>query len=347
MKFLYSIQELNNLYQKGYLVKQKHPELDLWIYNYSQKCQFERLWNPITLLCRGLVLDSEYNIVARPMPKFFNIEEYKPEDIPNEPYEIFDKMDGSLIQVFWFNDEMIISSRGSFISDQAIKARDIIIKKNNQNHWNSFSMDDLTFVFEIIYKENKIVLDYGDIEDLFLITVIDNTNGKEIIDFLNDFSKDLDCPLVKKYKNLTFNELKSLNFKNKEGFVVRFESGFRVKVKFAEYVRLHRIVTNVSNKTVWEHLKDNKPLDNLLNNVPDEFFKWVKFTIDDFNNQYKEIEDYCKENFKFFDTRKECALYYQSTKYPIVMFKMMEDKSYDQIIWKMLKPKYEKPFKVE
>ena len=343
MKFPHSIQELNRLHQEGYLNRQKHPELDIFILNYSQKCQFEQLWNPITLMCRGLILDANYNIIARPIPKFFNIEEHKPEDIPNEPYEILEKKDGSLIQIGWINDEIIISSRGSFTSDHAIKAREIIDKKYKKII-DAYRLDGLNLVFELVARFNKIVVDYGDIEDLFLITAIENDTGDEVpYNLLLDFG----FPIVKRYENLSISELKRLNFENEEGFVIKFDSGFRIKVKFEDYVRLHRIVTNVSTKTIWEHLKDSKPLDDLLNNVPDEFFKWVKYTIKNFENQYKEIEDYCKQNFKFFDTRKECALYYQTKKYPSVLFKMMESKPYDQIIWKLIKPKYEKPFKIE
>ncbi|MBC8147230.1 MAG: hypothetical protein H8E98_04525 [Bacteroidetes bacterium] len=343
MKFPYSIQELEKLYQDGYLAKQKHPTLDLWIYNYSQKCQFEQLWSPITKLCRGLVLDAEYNILARPIPKFFNIEEHKPEEIPDESYEITEKKDGSLIQIAWVNDEMIVSSRGSFTSDHAVKAREIIEKKYKKII-NAYKLDGLNLVFELVAKFNKIVVDYGNIEDLFLITAIENDTGEEVpYEMLEDFG----FPIVKRYKNLKISELKALNTDNEEGFVVKFKSGMRIKIKFEDYVRLHRIVTNVSTKTIWEHLKDNKSLEDLLNNVPDEFFKWVKFTIKKFENQYKEIEDQCKKDFKILETRKECALYYQTKKYPSILFKMMEDKSYDQIIWKIIRPKYEKPFKIE
>ena len=343
MKFPYSIQELEKLYQDGYLAKQKHPTLDIFILNYSQKCQFEQLWNPITKLCRGLVLDAEYNILARPIPKFFNIEEHKPEEIPDESYEITEKKDGSLIQIAWVNDEMIVSSRGSFTSDHAVKAREIIEKKYKKII-NAYKLDGLNLVFELVAKFNKIVVDYGNIEDLFLITAIENDTGEEVpYEMLEDFG----FPIVKRYKNLKISELKALNTDNEEGFVVKFKSGMRIKIKFEDYVRLHRIVTNVSTKTIWEHLKDNKSLEDLLNNVPDEFFKWVKFTIKKFENQYKEIEDQCKKDFKILETRKECALYYQTKKYPSILFKMMEDKSYDQIIWKIIRPKYEKPFKIE
>lgn len=39
------MRELNKLVKEGWLKFQKHPEADLWIYNYTPKCQYERHWN--------------------------------------------------------------------------------------------------------------------------------------------------------------------------------------------------------------------------------------------------------------------------------------------------------------
>lgn len=65
------------------------------------------------------------------------------------------------------------------------------------------------------------------------------------------------------------NHLKTLEEENKEGFVVRFQNGMRVKTKFAEYVRLHRIITGISNVAIWEYLKDGRSFDELISKVPD------------------------------------------------------------------------------
>ena len=64
---------LKEMLEQGYVVFKKHPEADLFIYNYSAKTQYERIWNEITLACRGLILDAEGNFVARPFAKFFNL----------------------------------------------------------------------------------------------------------------------------------------------------------------------------------------------------------------------------------------------------------------------------------
>ena len=87
---------LEKYHKDGLLHKQIHPTYDLTIWNYSPKVQYEKLWDDITLQCRGLVTNSKGDIVARPFKKFFNYEEYKPEEIPNENYVVYEKMDGSL-----------------------------------------------------------------------------------------------------------------------------------------------------------------------------------------------------------------------------------------------------------
>jgi RNA ligase len=76
---------------------QKHPEANLFIYNYSPKVQYEKLWDEITMMARGLILDTEMNIVARPFGKFFNLEEHTESEIPNLPFDVYEKMDGSLV----------------------------------------------------------------------------------------------------------------------------------------------------------------------------------------------------------------------------------------------------------
>ena len=63
----------------------------------------------------------------------------------------------------------------------------------------------------------------------------------------------------------------------REGLVVRFlDTGDRVKIKYAEYVRLHRLVTGLTARTVWEVLVNGSDLDALTEPLPDEFHVWVR-----------------------------------------------------------------------
>jgi RNA ligase len=87
----------------------------LRLYCYSNSCVYDDGWNDITLLARGLILDPESKrIVATPFPKFFNVGESKT-TIPDLPFETLEKIDGSLIILFWHNDKWRCATKGSLL----------------------------------------------------------------------------------------------------------------------------------------------------------------------------------------------------------------------------------------
>ena len=325
---------------QDYVKVNKHPEHDLYIYNYTQNAQFERVWNEITINCRGIILDANNNIIARPFPKFFNLGEMENQILPDTTFEVFDKMDGSLGILYWMNDAPFIASRGSFSSDQSDKGNEMLHGKYKDS-WPLLDKSK-TYLFEIIYPENRIVLDYGKSEELVLLAIIDTQSGEEFP------LEDIGFPTVQKFDGVKdIKTLSALNQNNKEGFVIKYANNFRVKIKFEEYIRLHRIITQISNLNIWEFLKDNKPFDEILEQVPDEFFNWVKQTKADLERDYKIIEDKCRTDFKILETRKETAFYFQTCPYPKVLFSMLDEREYSEIIWKLIRPKFEKPFNTE
>ena len=139
-------------------------------------------------------------------------------------------------------------------------------------------------------------------------------------------------------------ELHELAIDNKEGFVIRFTSGLRYKIKFQEYLRIHRIVTNVSTINIWEALKAGDDLKELLDRVPDEFYKWVKSKVAEYETNFAAIEQQCKRDFKVLENRKLTAAYFLKCKHPAVLFKMLDGKNYKEVIWKTLRPVYTKPY---
>lgn len=346
---------LNEYIVNNLIIANKHPEYDIWILNYSPKVQYKGEWDEYTLSCRGLVIDKDGNILGRPFKKFKNVEEHNPGDIDiSIPYEVFEKMDGSLIIVFYYQaiDKWIIASRGSFISEQALVAKEIL----NEMNIDIYTKLDksYTYLFEVIYSENTIVVTYGNVRKLVLLTVVNTRTGIELS--YNNMVLDYDnlFEIVKKYevsniKNLL--ELKKLEENNKEGFVVKFSNGLRVKVKFDEYVRLHRILTNVSNITIWEHLKDDFNFDVLLDRIPDEFYVWLKKTVNQLQGNYIKVEcNALKEFIRIYyvnniTNRKEFAMEAIKTDCRSILFKIYEKKDYSEIIWKQIKPSYLKPFR--
>lgn len=349
------IETLEKYYEDGLLHRQIHPTLDLTIWNYSPKVQYEKLWDEVTIQCRGLVTNSKGEIVARPFKKFFNYEEHTPEEIPNEDYEVYEKMDGSLGILFNYDGEWVIATRGSFTSPQAIKGKELLEKYNFNR-----LIPQYTYLFEIIYHENRIVCQY-DFEDLVLLGIIETKTGNEVnIHFGNyedirfkNLINNLGFKVVTLYKTWgeSYDLLKEEISKDKEGYVIRFRNGFRMKIKGDEYVRLHKILTNISNRDIWEYLKDNRPLDDILDKVPDEFYDWVKNEVSKLTSMFnitktmaelihlKEI----KENM----TRKEMAevVLKKPKEIQSILFALIDNKDITGLIWKRLYPEYSKPFK--
>ncbi len=349
-------EELQQEIDLGYVNVQKHKKYDLYIYNYSQKTQFNSHWNFITMACRGLILDGDFNIVARPFQKFFNFEELN-YNVPNEEWIATEKLDGSLFIVGRYKQFIITATRGSFDSDQAMMGREILQKKYIDKGVNPFKLG-VTYLFEVIYKENRIVIDYNDLEDIILLATLDNETG---LDIIGENPPRIGFPIVSFFQYGKSVEqlfrLKSINEKNKEGFVVKFlNSGTRIKIKFEDYIRLHRIVTGVSSKTIWECLKNESTLDEFITNVPDEFHSWVKEVSNELLTKYHEILtqaliqfELMKKNENVLITKKDKALYILNLPKHLqsVLFAMINDNSYRHIIWGQIKPKYEQPFKKE
>ena len=339
---------LEKYYKDGLLHKQIHPTLDLTIWNYSPKVQYERLWDEITIQCRGLVTNSKGEIVARPFKKFFNYEEYKPEDIPNEDYVVYEKMDGSLGILFNYQNQWILATRGSFTSPQAIKGKEIL-DRHDISAWRK----DNTYLFEIIYPENRIVVDYGNEEKLVVLGAFHTETGEEIPDSSLFWTQDAGFEVVTTYKTWGegYDLLKEEISKDKEGYVIRFKNGFRMKIKGDEYKRLHKILTNISNRDIFEYVKEGKPLDEILDKVPDEFYNWVKETKEHFEQQFKTIDLEYRLIFKNITERnnitdkKTFAHYALSYTNSAILFAMFDNKDYKHIIWKTIYPKYSKPFK--
>jgi RNA ligase len=190
------IEILNRYYQDGWLIKQTHPTLPLTIWNYSQTTQYEGKWDEITLQCRGLVTDTEGNIVARPFRKFFNMEEGK--HTPTSEFDVYEKMDGSLIIIFWYDGGWVVASRGSFTSEQAFAAKRIFFDELDHN----FSIG-ITYLFEFTARWNRIVVDYGEKENLTLLGAIRTDDGDEASwEVLKKIGEGARCDVVKKYDGI-------------------------------------------------------------------------------------------------------------------------------------------------
>ncbi len=325
--------ELNQLHAEKLLEKQVHPELPLTIWNYAQTCQYSGEWTDTLLMCRGLVTDNEGTVISRPFKKFFNLEERRHVHSPN--FTIWNKEDGSLGIVFKYNDVWHVSSRGSFTSDQAVKAKEMLDKVEGKDE---VFKEGLTYLFEIIYPENKICIDYGSDEKLVLLGAVDIESGEEF----NPSQISQSCFEIPDQHHFSdYAQIAELDWENKEGFVVHFDNGHKCKIKFANYLVKHKIVWSLTNKMCHEYLASGK-IEELIQQVPDEFYEIVKSEIEEIEEDFMFLKLMCEGVFKqiYCENRKNFALSAKMYKYPQILFAMLDKKNVDGVIWKTLEPKY-------
>lgn len=332
-----------DMLQNGYIRENSHPTLGLRIINYTEKAQYENEWNEVTRQCRGLIVDPQGHIVARPFDKFLNYGQDEADKLLMDQQVIAtDKMDGSLGILWQYGDEIGISTRGSFISDQAVFATRLLHDKY------TIDFDPMwTYMFEIIYPENRIVLDYGDMQDLVLLGARHIKSGfVRLPESLSSWKG----PKTKTFPYKTLREaLSAPQRHNAEGLVVYFPGlDYRIKIKQDDYIALHKIVTGLTERRVWENMKEGKTFEELCEIVPDEWHKWLWETYDSldaaFNLQenkislaYSAIKWSLPEDF----TRKEFAIKAVKTEYPGFMFDMLDGKDTSDKIWDLIRPSAE------
>lgn len=349
---------LQQLVDGGYLNRIDHPTLPLQLYSYTRNTQYEGNWNYITLDCRPLVVDQDFNVVALGFEKFFNYGELtesqktKLDPRKKDKYNLYDKLDGSLGIVWNYDGKWHVCTRGSFSSEQAIFANNLLYDKY---HESLVKLNpDVCYYFEILYPENKIVLEYGDLEDIILLGARKRIDNREYISYDDLISQDLGFPVVKRLNHLktgvrTWEDLRSLDVPNKEGLIVEYGNGYRFKLKYDWYVKAHRIVSDISNRRVWEYMSENngKLPESLLCAVPDEFYDWLRGVASELNNKAYHFRLECEEVYDdVLETvgedmeRKEYALFVKS-KYPEyigVFFQMFDGKDISDYVWKKIKP---------
>ncbi len=249
--------------------------------NYSREVQYSGDWDFITLNCRGLIVDEKWNVVGRSFPKFFNHNEKENENLDIDKLSdiiIQEKLDGSLGIMFWDAVDNIwrISTKGSLESDQSKWAMDWY--NSNKGLFSEFTDKRYSYLFEIIYPENKIVCSYEK-DGLYFLTAIRNIDGMEKI--YADYNR---YPL--KPRTYTLEQFNSMFYNQEdidglfEGFVVRYsDDGVnykRVKLKYDLYVRLHRLRNNLTYENIYDNLisvTTNSFFYDLLEVLPDESFE--------------------------------------------------------------------------
>ncbi|MCB9466876.1 MAG: T4 RnlA family RNA ligase [Candidatus Obscuribacterales bacterium] len=222
-----------------------HPELPLIGLNYTQVAhnvlhQYPSGWTGPLRLCRGIIFSRRGKLVALPFPKFFNDGEMEEtRNLPDEPFVATEKHDGHLGIIFEFQGKIVATTRGSFESKSAILANGML--ETIGSGWETSFPRNTTVLVEVIHPDTEVIVDYHGEEAFILIGAFNRVTLEDYAEpALKKLAKRLAIPRAETWEGNSIEELRALvaetNYKNKEGFVVRFASGFRVKLKHAGYV---------------------------------------------------------------------------------------------------------------
>lgn len=348
---------LGDMVADGYVRKQTNGG-DLWIYNYTEKAMFDSVWNHVTLTCRGLIINTAtMEVVARPFKKFFNYNQ--PQAYPHmleETVTAANKMDGSL--GIWYRSQSgrpAIATRGSFSSDQAIRGTEMLAQQYGD--W-APSNEEWTPLFEIIYPENRIVCDYDGVSDLVLLGAVHKATGLEIGAEQAQKALGWGGATAYEWKGITYAQALAMpDREGAEGLVIMDKFGHKVKFKQEDYMIMHKLVTGLSERAVWEMVDTDTPWSwrdsgtDKIKFLPDEFQPWAVNVLDGLISEWDRVSEEAQDRFMHLRvpgmSRKDFAIAVKDEPNRAFLFKLMdwyeakgEDPllDMDKMIWQTLRP---------
>ena len=141
---------------------------------------------------------------------------------------------------------------------------------------------------------------------------------------------------------------------DREGFVIRFESGLRVKFKGEEYMALARILSRLSPLALWENMENGKVRVDFLVSIPEEFQEDVKVLVKGLEGNYLKTLEEIESDFQQLPTheqtkeaKKQLGLFIQTCdlKHKRVMFSYLYSKTnpdhfrkVDEYVMKQIRP---------
>lgn len=330
--------------EAGFVKVQHHPDLPYEIRNYTERCQWERAWTDVTRQCRGLITDAAGTVLARPWSKFFNYGEHPEGSIDlAAPADVTDKMDGSLGIMYPVPDGWAIATRGSFASDQALHATQLL----RERYPDFTPPDGMTCLFEIIYPGNRIVVDYGGTDDLVLLGAVDIATGEAVGP---DWVSGWDGPAAETFTARSLAEALALPpRRNAEGLVVRLHDGMMIKIKQDDYVALHRLITGMNARVVWEKIGEGLTLTGICEGLPEEFWPWVREVGGELIREKNRIMDEATAEHERLIaslpdgwTRKDYALEAGKSPLRAWLFLLLDGRDPSAKIWRTLRPSGER-----
>lgn len=337
-------------------VKRDHvyerPVGELSLFKYAERVVYDKAWNKTNSRARGIVFNTETGtVVARPFDKFFNVGERPNTNMKvlahrinkrKQPMLATEKLDGSMVSVFYYNGEWRTATPGSLESPQAQYAKRKLVPKYNFDALPR----DLTYVCEMIApwdRECK-VCQYGNQDDLTILAVFENRWEQVEVprQRVISLAEKAGLSVVGEYELDPEDPMGTDIPDGEEGFVVRFDDGFRVKVKSRWFMHWHRLADQVSYKNVAELLERAAgDIAYMLKEAPETIRDKVDDVAGYIKTKYQRIEINMEKVWAQVDDPedyKACAeLFKQHGDLQSVLFARMRGRDEVPVIWKLVR----------
>lgn len=335
---------LEKLYEDHRVSTNFSPDGSRVIFNYDIAARKD---NVIANESRALVLENKtWNVVAKAFTRFFNLGEiFDHKHFNWNSFDCYEKVDGSLILLYYYDGEWRVNTRNSFgegkIHGCSYSWKELFlstIKLPEEINEHKY----LTFVFELCSPYNQVVKFY-ETPRSYLLGIFDKESGEELS--INDkvyFAQNIfECKLpeifpIHRYPDLTkyINQLKE-NKKLDEGCIVKDSNGMRIKVKNPFYVEVHHLKDNnnisLPSRLVKFCVSQASEKDEILSYFPDlknRLDKTESFVYD-LRDQTAKIWNKAKHR----KTRKEFALSVKDSKFAPLLFKLYDGEDFEKL-WK-------------
>lgn len=237
--------------------------------------------------CRSLVVDIENEaIVLCPFKKFRNLNECKETSLENVKnkiaeatnIEVSEKIDGSMQSASFYNGNIVMAGAQAVNPENSWRLQDgIRMIYSNENYCKMIKENPYwTFIFEYVSLKDAHVVQYTkEQEGMYLIGIRHNLTGeqfsyKNILDIAQIYNIDKTTQIYQQTLEDVLGDMDKYKSNEREG-VVLFIDGLQVKIKYNDYVHIHRILSAISSvNLIIEHIADGT-FDDLIAKIPEAY----------------------------------------------------------------------------
>ena len=208
---------------------------NLSVLKYSKRVFFDGLWNDYLEECRGLVIDSDWNIVSYPFTKVYNygVESRAPQLPSGTVVDAYRKVNGFMVAVTWYGDDILVSTTGSLDSPYVALARELI--EPNLERYRSVcrAYDRYTFMFECVHPSDPHIV--PEVSGMYLLGLRPKMLGAPL-SVSNELAAGFGAYPVEHIRCTIDELLVTVRGVQHEGFVFYTEDGVCSKIKSPHYL---------------------------------------------------------------------------------------------------------------